>query len=89
MDDTRPLPGFVAREVRILRSATSAFIEVLKDFDAWAEQAADVNRLIRPDYAAKLAELRQQVRDAQLTGCIGSPAAIGLALAALLGEVQP
>lgn len=87
MDDTRPVPGFTLRELRILKDATAAYLAVLQDFDQWAEQAADVNRRVRPDFAAELDGLRDQVRAAMLTDLppMGTPAVIARALSELLG----
>ena len=83
MNDTvRPAP----LELLQLRSATATYVAMLRDVDAWAEQAIDVNRIVRPKYAHRLDELRAQLQDAQMNGCIGSPAAIRLALVALLEE---
>lgn len=88
MDDTRPVPGFTMRELRILRDATAAYVSVLRDFDQWVEQAADVNRLIRPDYAGSLDDLRDEVRSAIAARVVGTPHSIALAVAALLGETS-
>lgn len=83
METTRPP---VPLELLKLRSATTTYLAMLRDVDQWAEQAIDVNRIVNPKYAHRLDELRAQIRDAQINGCIGSPAAIGLVVAELLED---
>jgi hypothetical protein len=80
-DDTRP-----PTELLTLRSATSTYLAMLGDVEQWAQQAADVNRLIRPDYAEQLDNLRVECQAAQEAMRTGSPAAVLFHLAPLLGE---
>ncbi len=85
MDDTTTTPPRPA-ELLSLRSATTTYLDMLRDVAEWAEQAADVNRRIRPDYAARLEGLSDEIRTALLPREMGTPAAVGRIVAELLGE---
>jgi hypothetical protein len=80
---SRSIPPRV--ELVRLRTTITYALEVICDVEIYAEQAADVVRRIDPDYATGLDRLRDELKDAQLNGCIGSPAAILLRLGELLG----
>ena len=73
-------------ELLKLRSATTAYLDILADIEEWAQVAADVNRIIRPDFAAQLDRLRDQLTTAMLPDETGTPAGIGRVLAEMLGE---
>ena len=73
-------------ELLRLRSAVNVFRAMLRDVDIWAEQAADVNRLVQPDFAAQLDGLRDELRAAERAQEMGTPAALGRVLAEMLGE---
>jgi len=85
MHDT---PSPVPIELLKLRSATTAYRNILRDMDAWAEQAADVNRLAVPEYARLLDRLRDELLAATNDHENGTPAALGRLVAELLGEVS-
>jgi hypothetical protein len=83
MNDTRtPVPIELLKG----RSATTAYLAVLRDLDTWAEQAADVNRVIVPQYADLLDRLRDEIRAALNDHEMGTPATISGVVAELLGE---
>ncbi len=73
-------------ELLKLRSAVNAFQNMLRDVDSWAKQAADVNRVVNPDYAAQLDQLRDELRSALLAHEMGTPAAVARVVGELLGE---
>jgi len=78
MDATpmRPVPV----ELLSLRSATTTYLAMLRDVDQWAEQAADVNRVIRPDFADQLDDLRYRIREATKGAADGSVRSIAGAI---------
>lgn len=69
-----------------LGMATATYLAMLAEADQWAEQAADVNRIANPDFAAGLDRLRDELRTARLAGEMGTPTSIGAVVAELLGE---
>ncbi len=75
-------------ELLQLRSATTAYLAVLRDLDEWAQQTADANRIVNLDYADQLDRLRDEIRAAQNDHEMGTPAIVGRVLAELLGEAQ-
>jgi hypothetical protein len=77
METTRaPVP----LELLKLRSATAAYVAIVRDLVPWAEQVADINRIIRPEYGNLLDELRA----ALLPHEMGTPAAIDRVVGELL-----
>lgn len=76
----------VPLELLKLRSATTVYLAMLRDVDQWAEQAADVNRHVLPEYASLLDRLRDELRAAQSDHEMGTPAAMARVLGELLGE---
>ncbi len=85
MERTRPTTA-VPIELLKMRSATTAYLAMLRDLELWAHQAADMNRLVQPHYAAQLDGLCDQVRTAMMAAEMGTPAAVGRVVAELLGE---
>jgi len=68
MDDTRPaLRGYQARELRILRDATAAYMQVLTDVlptaDAIGEQAAELALCIDQALAPQVAGSPARIAD--------------------------
>lgn len=86
MDSTRTTSTPPPRELITLRSATQTYLSMIRDCDQWAEQVADVNRIIRPDYAGHLDSLRDEFHEAMKDKEMGTPARIGLVVAEMLGE---
>lgn len=78
MENTRP-PHDLLR----LRSATAAYLAIVRELEPLLEQVADVNRLHMPAWAELHAELRGALREHTM----GTPASIGRALARLLGDL--
>lgn len=85
MNDTRGHPP-VPIELVKLRSATTTYLAIIHDIESWTQQAADVNRRIRPDYAGQLDGLRDELMTAQLPHDMGTPAAIARVVGELLGK---
>ena len=73
-------------ELLQLRSATTVYLAMLRDVDQWAQQAADVNRRVRRQYAAELDGLRDELRFALMPREMGSVASIARVVAELLCE---
>lgn len=72
-------------ELLKLRSATTAYLAILSDLDTWAEQVADVNRVVVPEYAGLLDRLRDEIKVALQTREQGTPATMAAVAAELLG----
>lgn len=85
MNDTSARPP-APIELLTLRSATNTYLSVLADAESWAHQAADVNRVVQPDYAASLDWLRDELRTARNAHESGTPAAVARVVAELLAE---
>jgi hypothetical protein len=73
-------------ELLRLRTALAVFLAELDPVDQWAEQAADVNRLVNPGYAGGLDRLRDELRAARNARESGTPASLYAVVAELLGE---
>lgn len=73
-------------ELLKLRSANTAYLAILEEIEEWAQVAADVNRPTRPDFAAQLDRLRDQLTTAMLPDETGTPAGIDRVVGEMLGE---
>lgn len=73
-------------ELLKLRTALDAVLAYAREADQWAEQAADVNRIARPDYADLLDRLRDEIETAQNRSEMGTPATLAHLVGELLGE---